>query len=168
MVAIRLSDARAARFTEELHTPFPHADREGRRPGPSPPARDTHPAIYRAAHKSGSGDRTAAEAHHPAPNYARAGAARAVRDNPRHTAREGGAGNRRERPGAKPCRRARRPAEAAAGMLRPAAGEAAVGVPWRKVEQARRLAGDGRRDERLRPAHSAFLAIHHDARSDET
>src|ERR1700758_409368 len=130
MVAVRLSNAGPARFAEEFHSPLPHADREGRRRGPSPPARDTRPAIYRAAHKSSGGDRTAAEAHHLAPNYARTGAARTVRDNPRHTAREGSAGDRRERSGAKPCRRARRTAEAAAGLLRPAAGEAAVGAPW--------------------------------------
>ena len=66
--------------------PLPHADREGRRPGPSPPARDTHPAIHPAAHESGGGDGAAAEAHHPAPNHARPGAARAVRDHPRDDA----------------------------------------------------------------------------------
>ena len=166
--AIRFSDAGAARITEELHTPFPHTDREGRRPGPSPPARDAHPAIHRAAHEGGGGDRAAAEAHHPAPNYARTGAARAVRDDPRHTAREGGPGDRHQRSGAKPCRRSGRTAEAAAGLLRPAAGEVAIGAPWRKVEQARGLAGDGRGDDRGRPTHPAFLAIHLDARSDET
>ena len=69
MVAIRLSDAGPARFAQELHPPLPHADREGRRRGPSPPARDTHPAVHPAAHKGGGGDRTAAEAHHPAPNH---------------------------------------------------------------------------------------------------
>ena len=57
---------------------------------------------------------------------------------PRHTAREGSAGDRREWSEAKPCRRADALLKLRQ-VRRPAAGEAAVGAPWRKVEQARGL-----------------------------
>ena len=67
---------------------------------------------------------------------------------------------------AKPHRRARRASEAATGLLRSAAGEAALGAADRNIEQTRRSSGNARRDDPGGPPDPGVLAVHVDAGPD--
>ena len=163
---VRFSDAGLPLQPAHLHQGLSPPDRGGGDGEPPAPAQPAHPPLHAAPRQARCGSRAPAENRDRPLRGDGGGAATALRKRAPLHGEKGARFGRRHRTGAQPTDRARRPAQDAAGLLRPPAaqnGERGQQHPLGQARPAARHAtGDGQRGA----AHPALLPVHPDAEAD--